>query len=278
MLRNYLTIALRSLKRQPGYTAINVFGLAIGLAACLLIGLYVRDELSYDRHHTQADRIVRVAMDIVNGRTLEVTPTIVGPAFERTFPEVEESVRLYDIGRYNSVVVRRADRAFQERHFFYADSTVFEVFTHPFVEGTPDEALTRPNTVVLTRSTAQRYFGDANPVGQTLTVDGDRTFEVTGVIDDPPATSHVQFDFLASFVTTGWAQREIWSSANFYTYLLLREGTAVTALQDFAYRIDVGPFTFVVTAIVALVIAGGSVSYHALRAAHTDPATALRTE
>ena len=232
MIRNYVRTAFRALRRQRGYAAINVFGLAIGLAGCLLIGLYVHDELRYDRHHVKADRIVRVAMDVANDRTLEVTPTIVGPAFERTFPDVEESVRLYDIGRYNDVIVRHADRAFQEERFFYADSTVFDVFTHPFVVGTPDNALTRPYTIVLTQSTAQRYFGDANPMGERLTVGTDRTFEVTGVIADPPPTSHLQFDFLASFVTTRWAQREIWMSANFYTYLLLREGTAVAAVQD----------------------------------------------
>jgi putative ABC transport system permease protein len=232
MIKNYVQTAIRSLRRQRGDAVINVLGLAIGLAGCLLVGLYVQDELSYDRHHAKADRIVRVAMDVVNDRTIEVTPTIVGPVFERTVPEVEESVRLYDIGRYNDVIVRSADRAFREERFFYADSTVFDVFTHPFVVGTPDDALTRPSTIVLTQSTAQRYFGDANPVGESLTVGTNRSFEVTGVIADPPLTSHVQFDFLASFVTTSWAQREIWMSANFYTYLLLQEGTAVAAVQD----------------------------------------------
>jgi len=153
----------------------------------------------------------------------------VGPLFQRTFPEVESAVRVYDIGRYRKVTVRSGGEAWQEGGFMYADSTLFEVFTLPFVWGRPETALARPNTVVLTQSTAIRYFGSAEAArDRVLTIDrGD--FEVTGVIEDVPSTSHLRFDLLGSFASTRWASREVWDSANFYTYLLL---TAPGALDE----------------------------------------------
>lgn len=225
MLQNYWKIAVRNLLRHKGYAFINVFGLAVGIACCLLIGLYVRDELRYDRFHEQADRIYRVSV----GDDQFVTPTIVAPLFKRTFPAVEDATRLYDVGAFRPTVIQRGNELFQEAGFMYADSTVFDVFTLPFVEGSPADALVRPNTLVLTASAASRFFGTANPVGQTLLVDGGNAFEVTGVIEDLPAQSHVDFAVLASFSTTNWASREIWDSANFYTYVLLREGQSGAA-------------------------------------------------
>jgi putative ABC transport system permease protein len=233
MLKSYLVVALRSLNRQRGYASINVLGLAVGIACCLLIALFVRHELAYDRHHEHADRIVRMATQFPE-MTVPVTASAVAPTLKREVPDVDDAVRIFNAGLFGSAVVRHEDRAFEEKRFFFADSTVFGVFTLPLVSGDPSVALTRPHTVVLTGETAAKYFGDADPLGQTLYVDGGE-YEVTGVLAPLPRTSHLQFDFLASFATLGWATREIWTSANFFTYALLREGASaenVTAQID----------------------------------------------
>jgi putative ABC transport system permease protein len=233
MLRNHLTLALRNLRRRPGYTFINITGLSIGIGACLLILLFVRDEMSFDRFHENADRIVRVILRSESeGRETEVTPTIVAPLFKRTFAQVEEATRVYDIARYHTVAIRRGENAWQEDGSIYADSTFFDVFSFPFLVGTPEGALSRPNTLLLTESSARRYFGDASlAMGQTLDVGTAGEFEVTGVLADVPANSHLRFDVVGSFVSTSWASGEIWGSANFYTYLLLTDAAALTPLE-----------------------------------------------
>jgi putative ABC transport system permease protein len=232
MLRNYLVLALRNLGRHPGYAFINVAGLAMGVACCILILLFVRDELSYDRFNEKADRIVRTTLFIPQlDRHIEVTPTIVGPLFERSFPEVETSVRVYDIGRFRKVTVRRGGTSWQEGGFMYADPSIFDVFTLPLLWGTPGEALVRPNTLVLTESMAVKYFGTPEAArDQVLTVDA-TDFEVTGVIEDVPMGSHLRFDLLGSFASTHWASVETWDSANFYTYLLLTRPEALGPLE-----------------------------------------------
>jgi putative ABC transport system permease protein len=227
MLANYLRIAFRNLWRNKGYTSINVLGLSAGLACFLLILLFVRDERSYDRHHENAERIVRMHF----GETQVVTPTAAGPTMARTIPEVEMFTRIYPLGMYQPISVRRGEDAFLESGFYYADSTVFDVFTMPFVAGSPDGALNRSRTMVITESTAQKYFGDELPIGQTLAVGSGTEFEITGVIEDLPSTSHVQFDLLASFATTGASTREIWNSSNYYTYLLLSNGNQLDTVQ-----------------------------------------------
>jgi len=230
MLKSYLTIALRNLRRHPGYTFINVTGLTIGIACCLLILLFVRDEITFDRFHEKADRIIRVTLQLPE-RELEVTPTIVAPLFKRTIPEVDEAVRVYDIGRFRKTTVRHGGEAWLESGFMYADSTLFDVFTFPFLAGTPERALNRPNTLVLTESTARKYFDDPYAaLGQVLQV-GAQDFEVTGVVEDVPSNSHLQFNLLGSFVSTRWSQQEIWMSANFYTYLLMPDAGALPALR-----------------------------------------------
>lgn len=229
MLKNYFKIAARNLKRNLGYTSINVGGLAVGIACVVLILFYVRDELSYDAFHESADQIYRIHV----GDDQVVTPTVVAPLFKRSFSEVEAVTRLYDIGRFQPPVVSRGDVNFFEAGFFYADSTVFDVFSFPLVLGEQREALSRPNTIVLTESVAKKYFGDENPIGEVLEV-GSRgsTFEVTGVLKDIPPQSHVQFDFLASFSSSNWSTREIWDSANFFTYAKVQKNTSLTSFEN----------------------------------------------
>jgi putative ABC transport system permease protein len=233
MLKHYLTVALRSLRQHRAFVLLNVLGLAVGIACALVIGLFVRGELAYDRFHANADRVARVTLETPEGNVV-VTPTVVGPMLAREFPEVEATARLYDLGGFRPLVVRRGETVHQEADFFYADSTVFRVFSFPLAVGDPATALTRPNVVVLSESAARRYFPDGDAFGRTLTVN-DEPYEVTGVMRDLPAESHVQFDFLASFVSTHWAEEEMWDSANFLTYVLFRDAASMAA---FAPKLD----------------------------------------
>lgn len=228
MFAGSLRIALRNLWRNKGYTAINILGLSAGLACFLLILMFVRDEMSYDRHNENADRIARV----IFGEAQIYTPTAAGPVLSRTLPEVQKSTRIYPLGMFRPVSVRRGDDMFLESGFFYADSTVFDVFTLPAVFGDPSTALMRPQTVAISESMAQKYFGSENPIGQTLMVGSGTEYEVTLVMEDVPSTSHVQFDFLGSFVSTSWATREIWNSSNFYTCLLLDQSDQLLSAES----------------------------------------------
>ncbi|MEM1116315.1 MAG: ABC transporter permease [Bacteroidota bacterium] len=223
MLANYLRVALRSLRRQKGYAAINVLGLAVGIACCLFLLLYVGDELRYDRHHEAPEEVFRIHAQF-DDRELALTPPMVAGLLEEEVPAVEAAARLYATGN----VVRFEDRVFEEDRFVYADASVFDVFTLPVLAGAPEAALQNPETVVLTASAAARYFGDADPVGQTLLVNNRQTFEVGGVIADLPATSHVQFDLVASFATLPETP-PIWSNANHYTYVRTRGPEAAAA-------------------------------------------------
>jgi putative ABC transport system permease protein len=227
MLKHYLRVTLRSLRFSKGYAALNVVGLAVGLACALVIGLYVRGELAFDRFHANAARIARVTLETPDGNVV-VTPTVLGPMLEREFPEVEETVRLYALGGFRPLIVRSDAATGQEAGFVYADSSAFDVFTFPLVAGDARTALTRPNTVVLTETAARRYFPGGAALGRPLQVN-EETYEVTGVMRDLPPASHLAFDFLASFASTHWAQEEQWGSANFLTYVLFRDAAAADA-------------------------------------------------
>lgn len=230
MLQNYLKIAYRNLLRNKLFSFINIFGLATGMACCLLIVLYVVDEFSYDRFHDKGNRIVRVIMEYSfgdeSGETAH-TGTKVAPAFSRDFPEVEQAVRVYDA----KTIVKYQDKLFEEKAFFYADSTFFRIFSFPLLQGDPATALEGPNKVVLTASTARKYFGEKNPVGQTLRINDNQDYLVTGVMKDVPANSQIKFDFVASFASLAASRKEEWFSANYKTYLLLQDQEAIASLQ-----------------------------------------------
>jgi putative ABC transport system permease protein len=231
MLKSYLVIAFRNLARQKVYAFINIFGLAVGMACCLVIFLYVRHELSFDRYHAKADRIFRV-----NSEDWAPTPPIIAPTLETDFPDlIEHAVRFYqpDGGR----AVQYEDRLFWEMRVSYAEPAVFDVFTYPMLRGNPETALTRPQTAVLTESAALKYFGDEDPLGKILLI-GDGTlhpYEVTGVVKDLPSNTYFRFDFLLSFNTLGLYMGdalESWSWGNFYNYVLLKEGVAAADLES----------------------------------------------
>lgn len=233
MLRNNLKIALRHLRHSRTATLINVFGLALGLAAAFFIWQYIQMEQSYDTFHTKADRIYRTTLEfhrhgVVNGHdAMMVAPA--GPAFKDEYPEVEQFVRFSP--EYSRTVFKYGERQFEEERLYYADSTLFDVFDFPLIEGDPGNCLNRPFTTVLTESVAERYFGPRDswtesPIGKTLTVNNRQNLEITGILEDVPENSHFKFDVLVSFVTfpiTNGDPSEQWRWNDFFTYLLLRE-------------------------------------------------------
>jgi len=226
MLKLLLKLAVRNFARNKSYALINVVGLTIGITCCMLAILYVQHELSYDMYHENTDRIYRIVQKYSSqGKvtTKVSTPSAIGSLLQREFPGVELSVRIYP--PWKPVVMRYGRMAFKEEYFYFADSTVFDIFTFPFIMGDPKMSLVRPNTIVITRSTAQKYFGDTNPIGEILVRENTQEFEVTGVIEDIPENSHFRFDFLASYssLRSSWAQNEVWHTANFMTYLLLKD-------------------------------------------------------
>jgi putative ABC transport system permease protein len=232
MLKNYFKIALRTLQKYKGYTMINIFGLAIGLASAILIMLYVQDELKYDQHHQKKDRIYRITFQ-GKLRSSEIQSALssnpMGPVMRDEYPAVEEMTRLR--ATMNSVI-QVDDRKYIEDHLFFADSTVFNVFTMPFIEGNPKKALSEPNQVVLTQSTAEKYFGDASPIGKTIEwANGNLELKVTGVMKDCPETAHFQYDLLVSYLSSNYYESDMWLSTNVYTYVLLQEGYTASGME-----------------------------------------------
>ncbi|QNF32615.1 ABC transporter permease [Adhaeribacter swui] len=233
MFQNYFKIALRNLWRNKAFSAINIFGLAIGIATCLVIMLFVADELSYDRFNQKADRIVRIVFKAtLNGETLE-TPTASAPTGQtlvRDYPEVEAATRV----RVNSApFITYQDKTFKEDKFAFVDANFFQVFTLPLIQGDAKTALLEPNTIIISKAMAQKYFGtDNNAVGKILQLKNEKTsYKVTGVIDKVPANSHFHFNFFASMAGLEEARQTTWMSNNFNTYLVLRSGYDYKQLQ-----------------------------------------------
>ncbi len=241
MFRNYLTIAIRNLLRYKGYSAINVLGLAIGIACCVLIMLYVQDELSYDQYHEKKDRIYRmVESATVAGRPIEaaVTPPPWAPVLAKDYPVIEQITRIKPPN--SRWLIRYGDKRFYERFFVFADSSVFDIFTIPLVQGNAQTALAEPHTVVLSESMAAKYFGDENPIGEVITGDDLYKFTVIGIMRDMPRNSHFHFDFLASYASL--APNKLYNepstmqnqgfSHDLYTYLLLQEDSEPEELEE----------------------------------------------
>lgn len=250
MLKSYLKIAWRNLIKNKGYAAINIVGLAVGLACCLLIVLYIQDELSFDHYHANKNRIYRVVHDWKEKNGMETHQiwgnAPVGPALKADFPEVE---RIVQFSGQVSILLKHGEKAFQEDRVFYMDSTALDVFSWKVLAGNPHSALNAPYTAVLTETMAKKYFGDSNPIGQTLEggVTGGRaapgTYTVTAVIEDVPPNSHFTFDALFSMSSFRQSWSEVfdeWGYVDFYTYLLLPEDYDISKLEkqmpDFLLR------------------------------------------
>ncbi|RRB07560.1 ABC transporter permease [Larkinella rosea] len=257
MLQNYIKITLRTFWKNKLFSGLNIVGLGIGMAAVWLMALYVFDELSFDRFHAKADRIVRVVQYIQwSGGNIKLAPTSApfAPALKNDYPEVEKTVRFNPEGggqiTYN-------DKKIDVNDIFFTDPSVFEVFTYPFLYGDPASALTKPQSIVLTKSVAQNLFGDPQKaIGKVVLFSNNFPNTVTGVMEDVPTNSHLHFHALRSFptnYTSGWQNSEL------FTYLLLNEGSDSKTLEakmpgffqkylkkelgDVDYRIELQPLT-----------------------------------
>ncbi len=240
MFKNYLKIALRNLKKNPGYSMINIAGLVIGLACCVLILLYVQDELTFDAFHKKSDRIYRL---VTTQKTPEQGerhfPSVMGPvapSLLAEFPEVIKTVRLRERQGMGRFTVRYGENRFYEGDYLVAESSFFEVFDFKLVLGDPQTALALPFSIVITKAAAKKYFGEENPMGKTLAVERYGDFKITGLINDPPRNSHLDFSMLLSFATLEanprWKQyTDSWESDSFLTYILTREKIEVAAFN-----------------------------------------------
>jgi len=192
MLRNYLKMAVRNLWKNKGFSVINIMGLTIGMASSLLILLWVRNELSYDRFHAHADRIYRVTVD-AGGFKAAVNPPWMASELQTTMPEIRSVMR---VSHPPSVLFSIGTREFEESGVFYADSNFLDFFSYHLVAGDPKTALRRPDAVLLTTAMARKYFGTDGVIGKTLKINNDSLLTVTGILADIPENSHLQFDFI----------------------------------------------------------------------------------
>ena len=236
MLHNYLTIAIRSLLRYPAYTLINVVGLAIGLAACMLILRYVWDELSYDRYHPHADRVYRVVDDIESaGQTVQTagSPSGWGPALKRDFPEIELFARVR--GTTSVWFIMHEENRYYEKKVIWADAALLDMFSIPLVAGNSRTALIEPYSIVISEEMAFKYFGGEDPMGKVLRGDNVWDFTVTGVMRNIPANSHLRPDMIMSLVTRDLLYPDSLDDWEFhenrYTYIRLHENAAPEDLE-----------------------------------------------
>ena len=223
MFANYVKIAWRNIKKHKGYSFINITGLAIGMACCILILMWVQDELSFDRFHEKKEDIYRVISDWEkhNWKGMEGTPGPLAPAMEEAIPEVLFTARL---AGHSRMVFKYGDKVFYEDRGVIADPALFNIFTFPVLKGNVETAFSKPTDIVITESMADKYFGAQDPMGKVIDVEGQMA-TVTGVIQDPPHNSHLQFDYMSSFEfirdLSGYGTT--WGSFNFVTYTLLQK-------------------------------------------------------
>lgn len=235
MPTSYVKIAIRNVLRNKLYLSINIAGLAVGIASCLAILTFVRDDFSYDKFNKHAGRIYRAAFYVKdNGHAFNgpANPAPLGPQVAQNVQDVAAYTRLYLGG---ACMVTWNKRSFDEKRFFWADSTLFDVFTVRIVEGDPKTALTQPNAVVLNESTARKYFGRVDPVGKVIIVDRQNDYTVTGVFKDFPRNSHFHPDFIGSLTTLQDSRNTAWLTNDYYTYFLLRTGAN---LGNFRHKLD----------------------------------------
>jgi len=227
MFKNYLTIALRHLKRHKIYSFINISGLALGMACCVLILLWINDEIRYDRFHEQTENIYRVVNDLNYGPVSQITRGTaypLGPAMKEEIPEVREVVRLLPTRR---LLVAHGDKKYYETNFLFADPSLFKIFTFPFIHGNPNTALSSPSSIVITQDMALKYFGNQDPLGKTIQTLNQNDFTVTGVIENIPRNSHLQFGFVGSTErAVAMGARTHWTGWLYSTYVLLQPNTS----------------------------------------------------
>ncbi len=238
MIKNYLKVAARNILKHKGFSTINIVGLAIGIACSVLIFLFVAHELSYDKFHEKSDRIYRLAVRASVGNTKIRQTYSSSMTFKRLlaeFPEIETGVKFLNLGRTPVVL---GEKTYYESNFFAVDSTFFDVFSVPLIHGDPQTVLTEPNMMVISRETALKYFGNTDAVGKILRADfsygiGGIDFEITGISENLPSNSHFHYDLLVSSATfPNFINDPGWSSNNFISYFVLREGASPERLEE----------------------------------------------
>jgi len=237
MFWNYLKVTWRNIKRYKGYSSINIIGLAVGLACCILILLWVQDELSYDRFHVQADDLCRAVT--IYQKTEPAThywPVCapLAPALKEDYPEIIKATRFTRLRR--GQLVKYGDKSFLEAQICLADPDFFEMFTFPLLQGDPARALSDPNSLVITEEMAAKYFGSENPLGKILNINNEYDFTVTGILKNVPHNSHLQYDFLLPFIRIedfekDWAVLDNWTLSGFATYVLLQKDASLQELN-----------------------------------------------
>ena len=234
MFNNYLTTAFRNLLRNKVFSLINISGLAVGIGCCLLIALFVHDELSYDKYHANADRIYRVIREwnLPNGKVNVVSTSAHDAlALLNDYPDVVVNAVRFKPLRHKSII-SHGDKHFSVDHFSYTDPSVFDIFSLELVQGDPKTALLHPNTIIISETIARKHFDNRNPVlGKILSMDNGESFKVTGILEDLPRNSHFHFDYLASFSSLDKNRLGDWGSGNFVTYILLQDGYLSSELE-----------------------------------------------
>ena len=226
MLRSYVVVAIRNLRRQGFYSFINIFGLTAGVLSSLFLLLYIKDELSFDAFHKNADQIYRVGMHAsIQDTKVDICQAMspIGPTMKTDFPEVENFVRINYPGRE---LVTKEDQQFYEEKFYFADSSFFSVFSFQLVTGDPRKALVAPNSIVLTESIAKKYFGEDDPLGKVIKTGSEEWQRiVTGVMKDAPVNSHFRPKALISYSSLPAQGPSAWGNINDWVYLQLATGT-----------------------------------------------------
>jgi len=244
MIRNYIKTAYRSLLKNKGFTVLNVLGLSVGLATCLLIVFYVVDEFSYDRYNTNADRIYRITENArLNGNEGSYAGTE-KPLMDalKSFPQIEKMARLFPKETLflssQKFSIRKGNNNIQEKNVVFAESNLFDVFTLPMIYGSPSTSLTEPHSAVITESTAKKYFSKTDVVGQTLTINDTSVYKITGVIKDIPSQSHFNYDFFLSYSSLFESHVMSWGYSGIHNYVLLKPGTNVKALEAQILKVE----------------------------------------
>jgi len=234
MIKNLFLVAIRNFRRDKWYSLLNILGLTIGIAFSLFLIFYIKDELSYDRYNEKANRIYRINSNIKepdkDTMRWAVTPFPMGPALSKDYPEVEEAVRF--VNNYGKTMYKIGEVRLYEDKVFFADSNLFRVFTYQFIEGNPQTALVAPNSMVLTQSVAEKFFGKNKPyVGKSLENASGDVYKITAVIKDVPRHSHIRFNIVISRSSLPADFANNWGGFGFYTYVLLKPNTSAAAFE-----------------------------------------------
>lgn len=232
MIRNYFKIAWRNLIKRKTFSVINIFGLALSITCCVLICTYLYNELNYDDYATNSDQLYRVELHLKDNGSISVFPNVdvaVGEGIKDEFPEVLASTRLSPMP---PVYLKYGSKQFKEQHIATVDSNFLKLFSIPLIQGDEDNALVKPNAIVISKSFAKKYFGNTPAMGKTLELAGQAPLVVTGVFDKVPDNSHFHYDLFISTTTFPYAKAQTWSNIGWSTYLLLNKNTDIALLED----------------------------------------------